>query len=436
MPERGPSPLSRSIRRYLFAGFVVVLLLVGGVGGWAVIANITSAIVASGVVVVESSSKRVQHREGGIVGKIHVKSGDRVRAGQLLIRLDETLVRANLEIVSAQLFELEARLARLEAERDGLKKIRFPRHLTDNVADPDAVKSVTGERTLFQARRKSMSGEIDQLHERAKQHREQIDGLKAQRISKEGEITLIKQELVGLLILQKKGLVSNTRITALNRDIARLDGEEGALVSQIAVTKGQISEIELKIIQVERDFREEMLKELQQVQAKIAELRERRIAATDQLNRVDIRAPITGFVHELTVHTVGGVIQGGEVVMSIVPEGDALVVEARVSPTDIDQLRVGQPADITFSAFNQRTTPQLNGTVHRISPDLSVDEKTGTFYFTTRLKLNNGELDRLDNLQLVPGMPAEVFITTGDRTVISYLVKPLTDQLRRTFREQ
>lgn len=436
MPDLKPSPLGRSIKRYLFAGFVVVALLVGGIGGWAALANIASAVVASGVVVVESNSKRVQHREGGIVGQIHVKSGDRVRAGQLLIRLDETLVRANLEIVTAQLSELEARLARLEAERDGLDHVKFPRHLTDDVTDPDVVKSVAGERVLFEARRTSMAGEIDQLRERAKQHREQIDGLKAQRASKEGEIRLIKQELEGLLILQKKGLVSNTRITALNRDVARLQGEEGALVSQIAVTRGQISEIELKIIQVERDFREEMLKELQQVQAKIAELRERRIAATDQLNRVDIRAPIDGFVHELTVHTVGGVIQGGEVIMSIVPEGDALVVEARVSPTDIDQLRVGQPADITFSAFNQRTTPQLHGAVHRISPDLSTDEKTGTFYFTIRLRLNKGERNRLGALELLPGMPAEVFITTGDRTVISYLVKPLTDQLRRTFREQ
>lgn len=436
MADLRPSPLSKSIRRYLIVGFLTVALLVGGIGGWASFSQISSAIVASGLVVVESNTKRVQHREGGIVGAIHVKNGDRVKAGELLIRLDETLVRANLEIITSQLFEFEARLARLEAERDRLESVTFPEFLTKGVTDPDVIKAVTGENTLFAARQKTLTGEIDQLRERAEQHREQIVGLKAQRESKAREIKLIKEELVGLLRLQKKGLVSNTRITALNRDVARLVGEEGSLVSQEAVTKGQISEIELKILQVERDFLEIVLKELQEVQAKIAELRERRIAATDQLNRIEIRAPIPGYVHELTVHTVGGVIQAGETVLQIVPEGDALVIEARVSPTDIDQLRTGQRAQINFSAFNQRTTPQLKGTVKRISPDLSQDQQTGAYYFTMRLELNEGEVDRLGGLELVPGMPAEVFVTTGDRTVISYLVKPLSDQLRRTFREQ
>ena len=436
MAKLRPSPLAKSIRRYLIIGTIVTIALVGGIGGWAAFAKISSAIVASGLVVVESNTKRVQHREGGIVGKINVKNGDRVKAGELLIRLDETLVRANMEIIVSQLSETEARLSRLEAERDLKDTVTFPKHLTENVTDPDVIKAVSGEDTLFQARQKTLKGEIDQLRERAEQHKEQIDGLTAQSASKANEIKLIREELVGLLKLQKKGLVSNTRITALNRDIARLTGEEGALVSQIAVTKGQISEIELKILQVERDFRETVLKELQEVQARIAELRERKIAASDQLKRIDIRAPISGFIHEMIVHTVGGVVQAGETVLQIVPEGDALVIEARVSPNDIDQLRPGQEAIITFSAFNQRTTPQLHGKVKQISPDLSQDEQTGAFYFNARLELNDGEAERLGDLYLVPGMPAEVFITTGDRTVISYLVKPLTDQLRRTFREQ
>ena len=436
MAAKKNAPVSRTITRYLVAGFLTVLLLAGGLGGWAAFARISSAVVASGLVVVESNLKRVQHREGGIVGEIRVKNGDRIKAGDLLIRLDETLVRANLEIIIAQLGEFEARQARLVAERDGNDKIEFPESLVNDVKDPDVIKAVAGERTLFAARKITVGGQISQLKERVEQLNQQIEGLKAQRVSKALEIELINKELVGLEELHKKGHVPITRINALKRDGARLAGEEGAFVSQIAVTKGQISENQLKILQVESDFRETVLKELQEVQAKIAELRERRVAAIDQLNRVDIRAPISGFIHELTVHTVGGVIQPAETVLQVVPEGDALVVEARVSPTDIDQLSLGQPAMINFSAFNQRTTPQLHGSLKRISPDLSRDEATGAYYYTVRLKVDDGEMERLEGLVLLPGMPAEVFITTGNRRVISYLVKPLTDQLRRTFREQ
>ncbi|MCW2308216.1 HlyD family type I secretion periplasmic adaptor subunit [Rhodobium gokarnense] len=432
-PEK---PVSQTIGRYLVAGFVAVALLAGGIGGWAAFAHISSAVVASGMVVVEGSAKEVQHREGGIVGEIRVKNGDRVKAGDLLVRLDETLLRANLEIIAAQLVDYEARMARLEAERDQRDSIDFPDHLLGAGVKPDAVKAVEGETTFFIARKSAVEGQLAQNREKIVQLNDQIVGLEAQRRSKREEIELIEKELEGLEELHKKGHVPVTRINALKRDAARLVGEERAFGSQIAVTKGQISETQLKLLQVERDFRESVLKELQDVQAKVAELRERRVAAQDQLNRSDIRAPVSGIVHELKVHTVGGVIQPGETFVKIIPIADSLVVDARISPVDIDQLQAGQPARVTFSAFNQRTTPQLSGKVKTISPDLSFDQATNTSYYTVRLDIADDELARLGELVLVPGMPAEVFITTGDRRVISYLVKPLADQFRRTFREQ
>ena len=435
-PVKPAKRVSQSIGGYLVAGFVAVALLAGGIGGWAAFAHISSAVVAPGMVVVEGSAKEVQHREGGIVGEIRVENGDRVKAGDLLIRLDETLLRANLEIIAAQLVDYEARMARLEAERDQRDSIDFPDHLLGPDVKPDAVKAIEGETTFFIARKSAVEGQLAQNREKIVQLNDQIVGLEAQRLSKREEIELIEKELEGLEELHRKGHVPITRINALKRDAARLVGEERAFGSQIAVTKGQISETQLKLLQVERDFRESVLKELQDVQAKVAELRERRVAAQDQLNRSDIRAPVSGIVHELKVHTVGGVIQPGETFVKIIPIADSLVVDARISPVDIDQLQAGQPARVTFSAFNQRTTPQLSGTVKTISPDLSVDQATKASYYTVRLDIADDELGRLGDLVLVPGMPAEVFITTGDRRVISYLVKPLADQFRRTFREQ
>ncbi len=428
--------MAASIRRYLVFGMLVLVLLIGGIGGWAVMARVSSAVVASGLVVVESSTKRVQHREGGIVGEILVANGDRVKAGDLLIRLDETLVRANLGIVMQELSERKARRARLEAERDEVTEITFPPELLARANNSEVQRVLDGQKTLFAARLTTQRGQVEQLRQRIEQLNEQIDGLEAQKVAKNDESRLIEEELVGLQELHKKGHVPITRIIALQRDAARLKGESGALTSQIAVNKGRISETELQILQIKRDFQESLLRELQEVQLQIASLEERRIAAEDQLRRIEIRAPISGLVHELAVHTVGGVIQGGETVLQLVPETDALIIEARLSPTDIDQIEDGQPAVITFSAFNQRTTPQLNATVMTVSPDLSHDQKTGVSYFTARLRLNEGEEKRLGDKRLVPGMPAEVFIRTGERTVISYLVKPLSDQLRRTFREQ
>lgn len=423
------------IRRLLVIGFVLVIVMLGGAGVWAAFANITSAVIAHGIVVVESRVKKVQHRDGGIVGEIHVEDGQDVKAGDLLIRLDETLLKANLGVIVQQLITYDARLARLEAERDDAATITFPDWLEKQRSNPEIAKVLDGETTLFKARRQALDGQVAQLRERVGQSEEQIQGLDVQRQAKEDEIALINQELAGLEALYAKGQVPVTRVIANKRERTRLDGERGALISQIAMTRGRISETELQILQIERSFREEVLKDLREAQAQVAGLAERRIAAEEQLSRTEIRAPQAGFIHELSVHTIGGVVTPGETLMQIVPERDALVVEARLSPSDIDQVVIGQPAFITFSAFSQRTTPQLDGHIVALSPDLIQDPKTGLAFFTARVALDPGQLERLGELKLMPGMPAEVFIRTGERPVITYLLKPLADQIRHTFRE-
>lgn len=427
---------SQSITRYVVIGALACVLLVFGVGGWAAVARLNSAVIAGGHVVVASNVKRVQHPDGGIVGEIYVKNGDTVKAGQLLIRLDETLVKANRDIVDSQLVALEARLARLRAERDGADEVPVPAVLADRMDEPEVRQAIESERKVFAARRDTISGQVDRLTERIGQLRQQIDGYEAQREAKQREIDLIQEELVDLEALFAKGHVPKTRIMALKREAARLEGEHGELTSQMAVSASQVSETELEILQLKRDFAEKVFSEITELEPKIANLKERRAAADFQLKRMDIRAPYDGFVHELSVHTVGGVIQPGQTIMQIVPEADQLVIEARVAPTDVDEVMVDHEANVVLTAFDTRTTPTLHGRVVFKSADISQDEKTGLVFFVVRVALDDGELDRLGSDKTVtPGMPAEVFIQTGARTVINYLIEPLTEQIRRTFRE-
>jgi len=429
--------LTNSIRKYMIVGVGAVILLVLGLGGWAAVANISGAIVATGQVQVKGNSKRIQHREGGIVAQIPIANGDRVEAGDLLIRLDGTLVRTNLAVIEKQLIEFTAREARLLAERDESERISFPEWVMElnESGDQVAVDAVRGENRLFDTRREMLIGQVAQLNERVEQFKMQSKGLASQRDAKDEEMGIIAEELESLEDLLARGLVSKPRVMELKRNSTRLKGEHGGLISEIAVAGGRVSETRLSMIQVKRDRQQEVLGLLGEVQAQIVRLTEQRIAASDQLRRIDVRAPQTGIVHQLAFHTIGGVVQPGETIMSIVPDGFDLIVEARVTPTDRDQIEAGQKAVITFSAFSQRTTPNANGTVTTISPDLSVDETTGMSFFTAEIALDEGELERLGNLELVPGMPAETFIQTGNRTVLSFLLKPLTDNLRRAFRE-
>lgn len=427
--------LRRSIRRQTLAGVAVVAVLFGGFGVWAATTSISGAVVSVGQMVVETNVKKVQHPTGGVVGEIRVRDGDRVRTGDLLLRLDETVTRASLSMVTKQLDQFEARQARLIAERDDLPEVNIPASLAGRLSNPDVAEVINGERSLFEARRTAIQGQRAQLKERVAQFREEIRGLEAQALAKRKQIGLINQELEGVDKLYKQNLVPITRLTSLQREASRLDGEEGQLVAQIAGSRGRIAEIELQSIQLIQDLKREVATELRDVQAKIGEFVERKVTAEDLLKRIDIRAPQDGFVHQLAVHTVGGVINAGEPVMLIVPQADSLVVEARIAPQSIDQVRPGQPVTLRFSAFNQQTTPEITATLSRVSADLSRDTQTNEYFYTARVAIPDEELKKLDGKALLPGMPVETFIQTGSRTALSYLVKPFQDQVARAFRE-
>ena len=425
-----------AIQRHLWAGLVILVVLCGGVGGWAATTEISGAVIAPGVLVVDSNVKKVQHPTGGVVGEIRARDGDRVTTGDIVVRLDETVTRANLAIVLRGLDELIARKARLEAERDGLEGIAIPDEFMDRLGELQVASIVAGERKLFDLRQSARLGQKSQLRERVAQLREEIGGIGAQIRAKAQEIVLIQRELAGARELWEKNLMPITKLTQLEREATRLEGERAQLTATSAQSKGKISELELQIIQVDRDLASEVGKELREVDAKIGEFVERKVAAVDQLKRIDIRAPQDGFVHQSVVHTIGGVINAGEQLMLIVPSADNLIVEAKFAPQDIDQVKIGQRAVVRFTTFNQRTTPELNGVVTRVSADTTVDQRTSAAYYTLRISLSREEISRLGDVRLVPGMPVESFVQTGDRKVISYLMKPLSDQIMRAFRER
>jgi HlyD family secretion protein len=426
----------KSIRRHLFIGLAIVALIAGGVGGWAATTEISGAIIASGSIVVDSNVKKVQHATGGVVGEILAQNGSQVATGDVVVRLDATISTANLAVVRKRLTEMTARKARLEAEREGVDNIAFPEGLLMQAPAPTIARVLTSERKLFSLRRTARIGQQSQLRQRVMQLDEEIHGLTAQATAKSKEIVLIQRELKGARGLWDNNLMPISKLTALEREATRVEGERAQLTSLIARTKGRISETNLQIIQIDRDLASEVAKELSDIDAKIGEFVERKVAAEDQLKRADIRAPQAGTVHQSTAHTVGGVINAGEAIMLIVPKADNLTVEAKITPQDIDQLRLGQTAMLRFSAFNQRTTPEIKGTLSRVSADITTEERSGTSFYTVRIAMAADDIARLGAVTLLPGMPVEVFIKTGDRRVLSYLVKPLSDQITRAFREK
>jgi HlyD family secretion protein len=424
-----------TIRTHLVAGVAAVALLGLGVGGWAATTELAGAVVAPGTVVVDSNVKKVQHPIGGIIKELLVHNGDAVKAGQVILRFDDTQARANLAIHSKRLDELIARQAREEAERDGADRIVFPDELMQRTDDPDAARLMAAQERLFNIRRKAREGQKAQLEERIAQLRQEVTGLEAQQAAKANEIEWIRKELEGVTSLWQKNLVQFTRVVALQRDLAKAEGDRGQVIASMAESKNKIAETELQIIQIEQDLRAEVGKELAMLRAEIAETTEQKIAAEDVFSRIEIRAPQDGTVHEMTVHTVGGVVAAGDSMMLIVPAGDTLDVEAKIPPEAIDQVHVGQVVVLRFSAFNQRTTPEIDGTVAIVSADLVQNEKTGERYYSARIAIPEQRLAEL-GLTLVPGMPVETFIRTDDRTVVSYLMKPLNDQIMKAFRER
>lgn len=419
-------------------GLSIVALFSAGVCGIAFGAPIAGSVVAGGSVVVDSSVKKVQHQTGGRVGEIRVRDGDAVKEGDVVLRLDDTLTRANLQIVVKQLNELWIRMARLKAERDDSDTYETPETLAAQRDEPAIAEMIASEMRLFTARKAARTGQKEQLRERILQLTEESRGITSQLEAKRRELDLVKEELAGQEKLWSQKLVPVTKYVATQREATRLKGEHGQLIAQAAQVRGKMAETELQIRQIDQDRTSEAMRDLRDAQAKEAELLERRVAAQDQLKHVDIRAPQTGIVHQLAVHTVGGVIGPGEQIMQIVPKHDVLVVEAKISPVDIDHVKGGSPAFVRFSAFNQRTTPEFEGRVLRVSADLAREQNASNApaYFTARIAFADAEAKRLSELNLIPGMPAEVHIRTGDRTMLNYLVKPLQDQFAVAFRER
>lgn len=428
--------LSRSLRRNLMAGAIGTAVLFGGVGGWAATTELSGAVVASGILVVDGNVKKVQHTTGGMVAELLAKEGQAVQAGEIVVRLDATVIRANLASISKNLDALYARLARLEAERDGAATVDVPAALMSRLPHDAADAAMATERRLFADRQVSRNGQKARLREQVLQLNEQIVGLEVQSQAKSREIELIGKELEGQRRLFARGLTSMNRVNSLDRDATRLEGERGQFIASMAATKGRISEIELQLLQVDQSMRADVAAELRDVENKQGELVEKEVAAFDELRHVDIRAPIAGIVHGLSVHTIGGVITPAETLMEIVPENAALTVESRIAPQNVDQLAVGQESMLRMTAFNRNTTPELQGSLVRISADLETDQKTGATFYRAAIAIPEGERQRLQGLTLVPGMPVEVFIRTGDRTVLSYFAKPIRDHANRVFREE
>lgn len=425
-------------RRYAIAGRVVfsafvVAVLVAGVGGWAALAEISSAVISHGSVVVDGRAKKIQHRDGGIVAAINVKDGDRVGPGEVLLTLDSTQVKSELAVVQTQLVEMRARLARLVAESRADNSIDFPEGL---LAESAVLPVIDGERQLFEAAKKTRESQKEQLALRIEQLQKEIEGVSAQRNAKSSELSIIMKELGDLRDLYQRKLTPATRVYALEREQTRLAGEHGNLVAQSARLEGQISEIRIQIINLDQTTRTDAQRDLRNVEARIAELGEREIAHRDRLARLEIRAPRSGIVNELQVHTIGGVITPAEPVMLIVPDDPVLTVEVRIPPIEIDQVHIGQIVRLRFTAFNQRSTPEKFGKVSFVSSDVTRDPKSHADYYSATVTLNANESFSVAGQQIVPGMPVEAYITTGSRTALSYFVKPLGDHLLRALREE
>jgi len=426
----------RAYENELRTGLRVLLVALVLGGGWMALMPLAGAVVVPGNLVVQSNVKTIQHPTGGVVAEVPVHNGSRVNIGDLLLRLDATQAQASLQMVSKQLDESRARIARLIAERDGLPLPEIPAEMAARLNESAVKNLLASEETQFKARANARYSQKDLLQSRVAQLGEEIAGLDSQVESKGKQLELIAGELTGVQDLYDKRLVPLTRLTTLQRETARIEGERGQLISAIAETKAKVGEAQLQIVKLDQDFRTDVVKELGETQGKAAELEQRGVAARDIIDRIELRAPTSGIIHQLAAHTIGGVIRAGDAIMEVVPDSDDLQIEARLQPNDIDQVQVGQKALIRFSAFNQRVTPQLVGLVSYVSADVSHDQQSNAAYFTVRMTLPDEERRRLAGLQLVSGMPAEVFMQTGSRTMMSYLLKPLTDQFNRAFVER
>jgi HlyD family type I secretion membrane fusion protein len=418
---------SRVIMSASLAGLLII-----GCGGWAAQASLAGAAIAPGQIAVKRQVKEVQHRDGGIIAEIRVSNGDRVREGDVLVKLDETDTRVELSIIRSQLTELTGVYSRLQAERDGEAEVAFP----EGFGSTDGTSGViAGEMKLFLDNRAMRDSQKEQLSLQAEQLRDQIKGMEAQLASNQAEHTLLLDDITLMRKLLERKLTEGSRVRQMERELARIEGQRGEIEARVAQARGQISETELKIIAIDQELKATAQTQIRDIDARIAELREREIAAVDRLSRTELRAPASGLVYDLAVHTVGGVIGSGETILSLVPEDEEMMVEVRVSPTDIDQVTIGQPARLRLTAFNQRTTPEFEGQVTAMAAAATRDPVSGRDFYLGTVEITS-DLEPLGDKTLIPGMPVDVLLVTGERSALSYLVKPFADQMAKAFREE
>ncbi len=431
--ENKPLEVLTSDTKFRSIGFVIIIVVFGIFGGWAGLAPIDSAAVASGSVTVKGNRKTLQHLEGGIVKEILVRDGDLVQKGDVLVILDNAQTEAELQILQGQMFTVKALEARLLAEREGTEKIDYPPELL--VDDPRAKSAVSTEERQFLVRSQSISSEAKILEQRLGQLEAQVDGLKAIIKSKKNLSKSFSKEIKDNRALLAEGFIDNRRLRDMQRSRETLIGEIAEHQSSIASTHIRVGETKLQILQLNKQFQTEVVAELSEVKAKVFDIKERIVAISDRVSRTNIVSPISGMILGLQAHTVGGVISGGTPILEIVPQGNELIIEAQVSPNDIDRVVLGLIADIRFSVFKSGITPVIQGKVMTLSADSLTDEQTGMPYYLARVEITAQGLEDLGELQLLPGMPAEVLINTGSRTLLEYLIQPASDAFARALIE-
>lgn len=426
-----------SPRRYMITGFLALVVLVGGFGGWAVLTNISGAIVASGQVEVEQNRQIVQHPDGGVVLEIDVDEGDLVAAGDLLLRLDPTLLQSQLSIVETQLFDMVARRNRFEAERDETGEITFdPELVAIATQRPEVLDMIEGQTRLFEARIAARDKEVEQLMKRRSQITTQVQGMEAQRASLVTRLELNRVQLTKREELYKQRLVPETQVSDLQNEKAQLQGSLGELIASIGQAQERITEIEIEISKLETTRLEDTITRLRDLRFRELELAEQRRSLIGQLSRLDIRAPVSGIVYGKQVFTLNSVIRPADPLLYLIPQDRPLIISARLEPIHVDQVFVGQEVAVKFSTFDSRTTPELFGKVFQISADAFTDDATKASFYRVEIRLPEEETAKLpEGLSLIPGMPVETFIKTDDRTPLAYLVKPLSDYFVKAFRE-
>jgi len=424
------------LRRLLLTGYVTLIVFFFGIAAWGAVTRISGAVVSSGQLEVEGNRQVVVHPTGGVIKAIYARNGDEVEAGQVLVELDGEDLRPELVTVEGQWFEMLAMKSRLAAERDGLEAIEFDEELTSRAPASAEIRGLMkAQEGQFAARRKTQGEEEKQLTEQQTQIAKQNEGLVALQAATRSQIELLTREIEGQQTLLDQGLTQLTRVLTPQRELARLRGTEGQVEASIAENRGKIAEIEIERVRLTSKVREEAISELRDLEFREIETRERRRALIDQIARLDLRAPVSGTVYGNTADTLRGVIRAAEPVMYIVPKDTPLIVRTMIEPNHIDQVHVGQEAVLRFSAFDQRTTPEVWGHVTAVSADAYTDERMGTRYYKADIELNEGEIAKLEHVTLMPGMPVESFIRTGDRSALSYFVKPMEDYFTRAFRD-